>query len=74
MKRHTTPDLPIFMLLLTPFALVSTNPQDVIVDEDFLNPPLAARPGAFWPWLNGDVSLERITYELQEMKKKGMAG
>jgi hypothetical protein len=45
------------------------------VDPDaFMNPPISARPGAFWAWLEGHVSLDRITYELKEMKAKGMGG
>ena len=40
----------------------------------FQDPPMAARPGAFWDWLNGNVDLDRITYELEEMKAKGMSG
>lgn len=48
--------------------------QEALNPDDFTNPPLAARPGAFWPWLNGHVSLERITYELEQMKEKGMSG
>jgi hypothetical protein len=27
----------------------------------FRDPPMEARPGAFWDWLNGDVDLDRIT-------------
>jgi len=30
------------------------------------------RPGAFWCWLNGNMSKEAITRDLQEMKAKGM--
>ena len=40
----------------------------------FLNPPMEARPGAFWDWMNGNVDLDRMTYELEEMKAKGMSG
>ena len=40
----------------------------------FLNPPIGARPGALWDWMNGDVDLARITYELEQMKEKGMSG
>ena len=40
----------------------------------FQCPPIEARPGAFWDWLNGNVDLDRITYELEEMKTKGMSG
>jgi hypothetical protein len=40
----------------------------------FMNPPMEARPGAFWDWMNGDVDLDRLTFELEEMKAKGMSG
>ena len=40
----------------------------------FRDPPMEARPGAFWDWMNGNVDLDRITYELEEMKAKGMSG
>ena len=40
----------------------------------FQNPPLEARPGAFWDWLNGNVDLAELTRELEEMKAKGMSG
>jgi len=40
----------------------------------FQDPPIEARPGAFWDWMNGNVDLDRMTYELEEMKAKGMSG
>jgi pimeloyl-ACP methyl ester carboxylesterase len=40
----------------------------------FQDPPMEARPGAFWDWMNGNVDLDRMTYELEEMKAKGMSG
>jgi hypothetical protein len=40
----------------------------------FREPPLEARPGAFWDWLNGNVNLPRLTEELEQMKAKGMSG
>ncbi len=43
-------------------------------ESDFLNPPLEARPGALWTWMNGYVNKEQITNELEEMKAKGMRG
>jgi len=39
-----------------------------------MEPPIEARPGAFWAWLNGNVDLPQITRELEEMKDKGMSG
>ena len=42
--------------------------------EAFRNPPVDARPKALWPWINGNVSLSQITYELEEAKRKAMGG
>jgi hypothetical protein len=44
------------------------------VPHEFMDPPISARPRAFWAWLEGNVDLDRITFELEEMKAKGMAG
>lgn len=40
----------------------------------FQDPPLEARPGAYWVWLNGNADHAEITRELEEMKAKGMSG
>jgi len=59
-------------ILLTIFIGCST--IDKVSQDTFVDPPIENRPGAFWPWLNGSVNLERITYELEEIKAKGMSG
>ena len=38
------------------------------------NPPLDARLRAYWWWLNGNVTWEAITRDLEEMKAKGFGG
>ena len=43
-------------------------------EEDFRNPPSAARPSVLWTWLNGYVDEKQITRELEEMKAKGLRG
>lgn len=40
----------------------------------FLEPPVDARPGAFWAWLNGSITEEQITRDLEAMKAGGMRG
>ena len=40
--------------------------------EAFVNPSMSYRPGAYWTWLNGDVTKASITHDLEEMKAKGM--
>jgi len=47
---------------------------NVLSRELFIEPPIEARPGAYWAWLNGNVDLPQITHELEEMKDKGMSG
>lgn len=42
--------------------------------EQFVNPPVDARPRAFWPWLNGNVDRDRIVYEMDQMQAQGMGG
>ena len=43
-------------------------------EESFQNPPLQARPSALWTWMNAYVDHEQLTFELEEMKAKGMRG
>ena len=38
------------------------------------NPPNTARLRAYWWWLNGNVTKESITNDLEEMKAKGFGG
>ena len=38
----------------------------------FEEPPLRARPRAYWDWINGAVTLDQLTRDLEEMKDKGI--
>lgn len=40
----------------------------------FNEPPVNARPGSFWDWLNGAITKEQITRDLEAMKAGGMRG
>ncbi|HLP78671.1 MAG TPA: glycosyl hydrolase, partial [Candidatus Paceibacterota bacterium] len=44
------------------------------LESGFANPPLDARTRAYWWWLNGNVTKESITRDLEEMKAKGWGG
>jgi len=37
-------------------------------------PPLSARPGAYWVWLNGRFDREQMTRELEDARAKGLSG
>ncbi len=44
------------------------------LEEGFRNPPPEAGIRCFWWWLNGNVTKEAITRDLEEMKAKGFSG
>lgn len=43
-----------------------------ILSAEFRHPPSSSRPGAFWCWLNGNMTREAIARDLREMSDKGM--
>ena len=48
-------------------------PADVLA-AGFLNPPAAVRPQTFWHWMNGNVTREGITLDLEAMAQVGVGG
>ena len=44
------------------------------LEGDWENPPQDARIRAFWWWINGNVTKEAITRDLEQMKAKGFGG
>jgi hypothetical protein len=52
----------------------SARAMDRLSPSEFVVPPLNARPGGFWDWLNGSISKEQITRDLEAMKTGGMRG
>lgn len=44
------------------------------LEENWNNPPQDARVRAYWWWLNGNVTRESITADLEAMKAKGFGG
>src|SRR5579862_1048933 len=41
---------------------------------EFIRPPDSAKPWAYWVWLNGNVTKEGITKDLEAMKREGING
>lgn len=52
----------------------SARATDRLSPAAFNEPPLNARPGSFWDWLNGSITKEQITRDLEAMKQGGMRG
>ncbi len=44
------------------------------LESDWKNPPPSARLRAYWWWLNGNVTKESITRDLEQMQAKGFGG
>lgn len=44
------------------------------LERDFANPPQSAGMRCWWWWLNGNVTKEAITHDLEQMKAKGFSG
>lgn len=45
-----------------------------ILEIGFEAPPVTAKPQIWWHWLNGHISREGITADLEAMKEKGLGG
>jgi hypothetical protein len=43
-------------------------------ERSFVNPPDSARPWVYWFWLNGNITREGITADLEAMKRVGIGG
>jgi hypothetical protein len=44
------------------------------LEKYFLNPPASAKPWCFWMWMNGNITREGITADLEAMKRMGIGG
>jgi hypothetical protein len=44
------------------------------LESNFRQPPASARPKTYWFWMNGNVSREGITLDLEAMKRVGIGG
>src|SRR5215470_18991456 len=67
--------VPYVVLLVAVGACASVVQGDQSADRSAWNdPPPQARLRAYWWWLNGNVTKEAITRDLEEMKAKGFGG
>jgi hypothetical protein len=57
------------LLLLAPAGFA----QDAL-ESGFRNPPPQAKPHTWWHWVNGNISREGITADLEAMKRAGLGG
>ena len=62
--------------LSTVSAASSVTSEQAIQDlsSDFRNPPDDARPWVYWFWINGNITKEGITADLEAMQRVGIGG
>ncbi|MGZ3838901.1 MAG: glycosyl hydrolase [Flavisolibacter sp.] len=68
MKRF----LKVILIVISQFIIVAIYAQSL--QKGFINPPDSARPWVYWFWLNGNLSKEGITADLESMKRVGIGG
>lgn len=44
------------------------------IEKYFMDAPNAARPWVFWQWMNGNITQEGITLDMEAMKRMGIGG
>ena len=62
-----------FILILCSL-LVSHLTQAADLEAGWMAPPVSARPHTWWHWMNGNISREGITADLEAMAKAGVGG
>ncbi len=80
MKLRLIKIISILVVFLLPATLLMSGMKQPMVptkksnglDVTFKTPPPDAYPGAFWCWLNGNMSKASITRDLEQMKAKGI--
>ena len=48
--------------------------QDNTLDKGFVNPPASARNWTWWHWMNGNITRDGITADLEAMQRIGLGG
>ena len=60
-------------LVMSACGFALANPADPLYDG-FVNPPSSARSQVWWHWMNGNVTKEGITADLEAMARAGIGG
>lgn len=84
MKRITSSIIALLLLTTLPDFLrgsnttscqqIEANPVTGDLEKSFMNPPQSAKPWVFWFWMNGNVTKEGITADLEAMQQTGIGG
>jgi hypothetical protein len=68
--------LPLFVAaaLVGAVQAAGAQPGASTLERNFRNPPADAKPRVWWHWMNGNVTKEGITADLEWMKRVGIGG
>ncbi len=60
--------------LITPTGIIQSMMPKTFssLEDSFINPPNSAKPGNMWFWMNGQVTKEGITLDLEAMERVGI--
>lgn len=61
-----------FLFTCTGVPAVADTVRDDALVTAFASPPLETRPGCYWYWMNGRISKEGITKDLESMSQVGI--
>ncbi|HEY5911815.1 MAG TPA: glycosyl hydrolase [Verrucomicrobiae bacterium] len=64
--------LPLFLLLMGCLGASAGTALDL--DRGFSQPPASAKPWVYWMWLNGNITSNGITADLEAMQRVGIGG
>ena len=67
--RSVVSDCVFFSSLPPTLALAQTD-----LAQGFRDPPAQAKPQTWWHWMNGNITREGITADLEAMKQIGLGG
>jgi hypothetical protein len=62
------------LTFLFAFACVPSENNEIALEAGFQNPPNQAKPFVWWHWVNGCISKQGITNDLEAMAKQGIGG
>ena len=66
--------LPLLAILAALTLPAAAQSDTDVIEAGFQNPPDAAKPRVWWHWMNGNVTREGITADLEWMKRVGIGG
>ena len=73
LRNFSSVSILVFTALFTIIPGQATHAGGKALTEGFVDPPSAARPAVYWVWVNGLTETGQRTYELEQLKDKGIS-